>query len=388
MNNTPESQAGKLPLWTRDFILLCLVNLTLFISFQMLLPTLPVYVKELGGTETAVGLIIGIFTISAVLVRPYIGRLLDTYGRRGILLVGLVVFIISTAAYHWAAAVAVVLAIRFLHGFGWGACTTAAGTAAADVIPKSRLGEGMGYFGLAATLSMTVAPAAGLYLINEYDFPALFGASVALSGLSLLLAGAVKYKKIPREAGSVPGALFEPAAFRPSMVIFLSTTAYGAVVTFIALYAEQQGIPISRIGIFFTVFAVTLTLTRPVAGMLVDRRGYDVVVVPGLLFITATMLVLSQATSLWLFLAAAVLFGLGFGTVHPSMQALAVQFVPPQRRGAANGTFFSAFDLGIGAGAIVWGAVSQVLGYSTMYLLGAIPGLLALAAYLIMGKQK
>ena len=353
----------------------------------MLIPTLPVYVDELGGSRTAVGLIIGIFTISAVAVRPFIGRLLDTHGRRGILLIGLVIFIISTAAYHWAATVALVLAIRFIHGFGWGACTTATGTAAADVIPRPRLAEGMGYFGLAATLSMTIAPAVGLYLIYNYSFTALFAVSVALCVISLLFAAAVKYQPITPAAGNVPGALFEPAAFRPSVVMFLCTTAYGAVVTFIALYAEQQGIPIDRIGIFFTVFAITLTITRPLAGMLVDRRGYDVVVIPGLLFVTVTMLLLSQATGLWMFLLAGVLFGLGFGTIHPSMQAMAVQFVPPHRRGAANGTFFSAFDLGIGAGAIVWGAVSQAFDYNTMYLLAAGPGILALVAYVVMGRQ-
>jgi MFS family permease len=388
MNNSqPDHHPGKVPLWTGNFILLCLVNLTLFLAFQMLIPTLPVYVSEMGGSKTAVGLIIGIFTISAVVVRPFTGRLLDTHGRRGILLIGLAVFIVSTAAYHWAATVALVLAIRFIHGFGWGACTTAAGTAAADIIPTPRLAEGMGFFGLAATLSMTIAPAVGLYLIYNYSFGVLFAVSVALSILSLLLAAAVKYPNVAPAAKNVPDALFEPAAFRPSVVIFLCTTTYGAVVTFIALYAGQQGVPIDRIGILFTVFAITLTLTRPLAGMLVDRRGYDVVVVPGLLFVTATMIVLSQAAALWMFLLAGVLFGLGFGTIHPSMQAMAVQFVPPHRRGAANGTFFSAFDLGIGAGAIVWGAVSQAYDYSTMYLLAAGPGVLALAVYLVTGRQ-
>lgn len=375
-------------LWTRDFLLLCFVNLSLFIAFQMLMPTLPVYVDYIGGSESAVGLVVGVFTISAVVVRPFVGRFLDTHGRRGLLFIGLAVFVLSTAAYNWAVTVALLLAIRFIHGLGWGACTTAVGTAATDIIPKPRLAEGMGYFGLASTLAMTVAPAVGLFIVNYYTFTHLFAASVALTLVSMLLASMVKYQKITRKTGAPPGALFERAAYRPSLVVFLATMTYGSVVTFVALHADKQGISMDQIGIFFTIYAITLSLTRPLAGMLVDRRGYDIAVIPGLIFITITMLVLSQATVLWMFLLAGVLYGVGFGIVHPSMQAMAVQFVPPQRRGAANGTFFSAFDLGIGAGAIIWGAVSQMLGYGTMYMIAAVPGLLSLVAYLVMGRRQ
>lgn len=170
MNNKEIAINKQDKLWTRDFVLICLANLTIFMGFQMLLPTLPVYINFLGGDEAMAGLVIGIFTVSAVLIRPFAGMALDVYGRKIVYMLGLLVFLISTLAYNWAPTVLALLAIRFIHGFGWGAASTAGGTIAADLIPKKRLGEGMGYYGLASTLSMAVAPTAGLYIISIASF--------------------------------------------------------------------------------------------------------------------------------------------------------------------------------------------------------------------------
>ncbi|WP_238455605.1 MFS transporter [Desulfolucanica intricata] len=382
-NNSAKMTDKQTPLWTRDFILICLANLTLFLGFQMLLPTLPVYVEFLGGDETMTGLVVGVFTISAVLSRPFIGVGLDVYGRKIIYLAGLLIFLLSCLAYSWAPTVLMLLAIRLIHGFGWGAASTAGGTIASDIIPKKRFGEGMGYYGLAATLSMAVAPAAGLYVINHFSFDLLFIISASLCLITVFFGMVIHYHDVP--GAGQRGALFEKSAFLPSIVIFLATTTYGSVVSFIALYAGQKGI--ANIGIFFTVYAIALTLIRPLSGILIDRKGFNVVVLPGIILIAISMIILSQANNLWIFLLTGIIYGIGFGALHPSMQALAVKYVAPNRRGAANATFFTAFDLGIGAGAIVWGYVSNILGYSQMYLIAAIPAAFALVIYLLHNKR-
>ncbi len=379
-----SSVANQEKLWTRNFLLICLSNLATFMGFQMLMPTLPVYVDFLGGKESEIGLVIGFFTISAVIIRPVAGMGVDTYGRKGVYLLGLLVFVFSCLVYNWTDTIPLLLLVRFLHGFGWGTSSTAAGTIATDVIPKQRLGEGMGYYGLAGTIAMAVAPAAGLYLIHEFSFPVLFYASTGLAALALILGSLIHYRKTPAAQAQTKGAFFEKSAFRPSLVTFFVTMSYGSVVSFIALYAAEKGI--ANIGIFFTVYAVTLALTRPVSGMLLDRKGYDVVVYPGMVAIAAAMLLLSRAESLGMFLLAGVFYGLGFGSVQPGMQALTVHDEAFHRRGAANGTFFSAFDLGIAVGALLWGAVSQAVGYSRMYLWTTLPVLTALVLYRVTGR--
>lgn len=387
VQNSAALQAGSKssPLWTKDFIFISLTNLTMFLGLQLLLPTMPVFVDRLGGKDIHVGLVMGIFTVSAMLIRPWAGYKLDTRGRRGILLGGLVLFIASVITYNWAAGIIVLLLTRFLHGLGWGACTTAAGTVAADIIPRPRMGEGMGYFGLATAVSMAAAPAAGIFLINHYSFAHLFYTSAFLALLALGFASGIRYQKVEQQSNDSRPALFEKSALRPSLVIFFVTTTFGSIVSFLVLYAAQRGI--ENIGPFFTVFALIMLVSRPVSGLLVDRKGYDIVVIPGILLLVAAMLILAASHSLWMFLSAGACYGLGFGSVQPSMQALAVRNTEPNRRGAVNSTFFSAFDLGIGGGAMLWGLLVQVTGYSLMYAIASISGIIALIIYIIMGRN-
>jgi MFS family permease len=374
----------KEPLWGRDFIFIILANLFTFLGFQMLLPTLPVYAKHLGGGDTSAGLVVGMFTLSALIIRLFAGQALDVYGRKGILLSGLAIFAVCVLGYMWAPSLLVLLAIRFIHGIGWGLSSTAASTVAADVIPRSRMGEGMGYYGLAGTISMALAPALGLYLLTRFSFSFLFTVSAAMVAIAIVIANLIKYHKVTPHSGQFKLSLIEKAALRPSLVVFFLTMTYGAIVAFLALYALQGGI--SNIGPFFTVYALALAVSRPLAGRLADQQSFDAVVIPGIILVAIAMVLLSRAHSLSGFLLAAVVYGAGFGAVQPSLLALAIVLSPPQRRGAANATFFSGFDLGIGLSSIMWGAVAEVTGYSLMYLLTVLPVAAALICYLA-GRQ-
>lgn len=367
-------------LWSKDFILISLNNLFIFLGFQLLLPVLPVYATTLGGSGFSAGLVVGIFTISAVLIRPFAGRWLDRYGRKGIYLGGLALFILSVLAYHWTPTILILLLIRFIHGFGWGAASTASGTIASDIIPKSRLGEGMGFFGLTNSLSMALAPALGLALMNRSGFNTVFNFSITFVLIAFLIGHFIKYQKPnPKESG-VKGSLFEKVAILPGIVIFFVTMTYGAVVAFIALYAEQRGI--ENIGVFFTLYAIALMVSRPFFGRLTDRKGYSISVIPGIVGVIITMFTLYFAQSLMFFLIAAFIYGLAFGAVQPALQAMAVRNIPPFRRGAANGTFMTGFDLGIGAGSVIWGAVAEITGYQAIYFWAMFPAAIALLIFL------
>ncbi|MEW6046147.1 MAG: MFS transporter [Bacillota bacterium] len=389
-----DAHHGAEVLWTRDFILICLANLVVFLGFKMLMPTMPVYVESLGGRKSVQGLVMGVFTLSAVVIRPPVGWLLDTIGRKVALLFGLVVFAISAALYGWVSSIGLLLIIRVIHGFGWGFSTTASGTIAADVVPRTRLAEGMGYFGLASTVAMAVAPALGLFIAGSYGFPLLFGTSAGLALTALGLASLVREhgphgREIGRDSAAVQegrgrspasrAAFYEPKAVLPGAVVFLSNMSYGAIVTFLALYARERGI--ANIGPFFGVFAVVIAFARPLLGAFADRRGFDTVVIPGLIAVAVSMVLLSWARSLATFFLAAVVAGAGFAAVQPSMQALAVRGLPAVRRGAANSTFYIGFDLGIGVGAMLLGVISEFAGYSGMYLAAGLPPAFALAVY-------
>lgn len=377
-SNKPSNHSNATPLWTRDFLLVMASNLAVFLGFNLLLPTLPIYVDRLGGNEIQVGLITGIFTLSAVVVRPWVGADLDRRGRRGLLLAGLATFIVAAFAYNFAATISLLLLIRVLHGAGWGASTTAAGTVAADIIPGPRRAEGMGYFGFSGTLAMTVGPAAGILMIEQLGFTHLFAASALLGVLSLGLAWAIVYP--PPAAGLSRPNFFEKRAVPPAAVMSLTAVSFGAFVSFITLLMKQRSIP--GTGHVFTILAAALILTRPLAGIIVDRKGPSPVVVPGGILVTAGLLILAQAHSLAGALAFAAVYGVGFGMVQPTLQALSIDLVPSSNRGAATAVFFSAFDLGIGLGAMALGPVAQFFGYEAAFLTAAIVNTLAVALYL------
>lgn len=377
-----ESSFQNEKLFTRNFVLTSLSTLAIFTSFYFLLVTLPIYIlDELGGSKSEIGLIIGVFTISAVLLRPFIGREMDRRGRKNMLVAGSLVFLLSTLLYNYTTSVALLLLLRVLHGIGWGAATTATSTLIADIAPPRRRGEAMGIFGMSANVAMAVAPALSILLLNASDFPTLFGVSAAIALVSLLLVLPISETMVARPKA----LLFSKEAFFPSAMMFTISLSYGSIVSFLPLFAQEKGV--ANPGIFFSVFAVTLIVVRALSGRLSDIKGRRFVIIPGMVLITLGLWVLSQADSLMFFLAAALIYGLGFGSVHPTLIALLVDRVGERGLGAAMGTFTAAFDLGIGAGSILLGVVLQFFGFMVMYLLGGLI-VLSCAVFIVWNNKK
>lgn len=372
-------QPWQPPIFTRNFIYVTIINLFVFFSFQMIFPTLPLYIKSLGGTDSVIGLVAGTFTVTSLITRPFAGLSLDKFGRRQIFILGLLVLFFTAFAYSLANSVFMIVLIRLLHGLGWGIAGTATSTVAAEIIPRERFGEGMGYFSMANSVSMAIAPAAGLYIAHRYGFQVVFGASAVLVICGLLLAFAIRYRSYtPNPVAKQP--LYEKSAFGPALMIFFTSMTFGGISSFLPLYALSRGIP--NIGIFFTVYAAAIFISRPLSGRIVDKYSYDVTIIPGLILIAVASFMIGEAKELSAFLFAAVVYGLGFGTTQMTLQTMVVKNVRQSRLGAANATFFSGVDSGMGVGAIVLGSLAQLYGYSIMYLISSGVVILALIIYI------
>jgi MFS family permease len=280
------------------------------------------------------------------------------------------------------------LFFRFLQGFGWGIGTTSQGTLASDVIPRGRLGEGLGFFSMAVSLSLATAPAIGLWLIDRFSFQALFITGALLTTVSLALGLMVKVPRPEASGAAVKPVFIEKEALGPSLVILLATITYGSLLSFLALFVLQKGM--TTAGLFFTVMAGATLVSRPLSGALVDRKGrsgYDLMVFSGLAAIIAAMLIIARISAGWHLVAAGTLFGFGFGFVQPAMLALCISSVPSGRRGAANATYWTAFDTGVAFGSVIWGVIAGYLGYAAMFRLTMIPPLLAVLVYLRSRKK-
>ncbi len=363
-------------IWTRNFILLCLANFSFFIALQQLLPTLPVYLLDIGGSQSDVGYAMGSYTIGAMIMRPLAGWLVDSYGRKKALVAGMALVIIVTLFYPLASNVSSVILIRGLHGLFYGLAGTAIGTMVADSLPSARLGEGMGYFGLTSALSMAMAPMIGFWLVGSLGYNAMFMAVSILTVLAFFWCLPVRETSEP--SGSPPPSitgivrnLFESTALPSSGVTFFLAGIYGAVLSFVALHGVEQGV--ANIGFFFMSMAITMIISRPISGRWSDAGGTAMVLLIGHLTMAFGMIVLAFSHSSNGFLFSGGLIGAAFGFCLPTLQALAVRSALPHRRGAATGTFFVALDLGIGLGTILWGYAAQAVGYQMMYLITLVP---------------
>ncbi|HEX6594052.1 MAG TPA: MFS transporter [Bacillota bacterium] len=369
-------------IWTRDFTLIVFANFFIFLGFQMTLPTLPLFVKELGGSDQLIGVIVGIFTFSALLFRPYAGHSLETKGRRLVYMFGLTVFVISVGAYAFIASITFLFVMRIVQGIGWGFSTTATGTIATDLIPPHRRAEGMGYFGLSGNLALAFGPSLGLTLVGVISFSQLFLISASLGLIALLLSSVIRYKRVeqsPNKTVPMKFDFFEKTALHPSLLLFFLTVTFGGIATFLPIHTIEKGV--TGIETYFLVYAISLMISRTFAGRIYDRKGHEYVFLPGTLFIFIAMVLLAWLPSTSMLLVAAAAYGLGFGTVQPALQAWSVERAPANRKGMANATFFSFFDLGIGVGAIAFGQLANTFGYTSIYLTSAGSVLLSMTLY-------
>jgi MFS family permease len=364
-------------LWTRSFVFMIAGTFVLFIAFYALYPTLPLFIKQLGGNSAHVGLAMGVFMLASVVFRPIVGSLLDRFGRRPFILGGILLFALAMSLYGWVGGIAALMALRVLHGTSWAFSSTATQTAITDMIPPARRGEGIGFLGMAMTMAMAVGPASGLWIAEKLSYHALFllGAGVACAALLLTFGAAMPFHPQP---GTIGFGVVEKRVLPIMASIFFLFFAYGSITTFVPLFAES--IEVSSPA-FFAAFAATLVVVRPLAGRLSDRYGEVVVVMPALVMTILALITLSLSTGLLGVLASAVLYGIGFGTAHPVLHAATIRIARSSRKGAANASVSTATDLGIGLGAITLGWVSQHTSYRALFTVSAVSVALSLLVF-------
>ncbi|WP_139990756.1 MFS transporter [Paenibacillus paridis] len=378
----------KEPLWTKPFVLLILSNLFLFLSLEMLLPTLPVFAADKGGSDAQIGLIIGLFTYSAVVVRPFVGMASDKFGKKLLLILGVVICLIGTASYYAAVTIVMMLMLRIVHGVGFGISTTLYGTVASDIIPASRRGEGMGFFGTGNAIAISLGPFLGIWLMEEFGFSALFIVGACILLLAVIFTSFVKgdskeERAQAKIAAAEPTSLLlrfvEPKALMPSLLGLLVGLSLGGVISFITLFGKETGV--QNIGFFFLVLALSEFLIRFVSGRIFDTRGRFWVLFPAAIFCMVGCVILFMTKSTGMLLLAAVFYGAGFGAIFPGLQAWVIDRVEPKRRGVATATFYNAFDIGIGSGAMLLGLVATWSNYATMYLVSSVFFIIYLIVY-------
>lgn len=376
----------KEKLWTHSFTALTVSNGFLFAGFHGLLPTLPIYVLQQGGTNAQVGLLAGIFTFSAIIMRFFTDTGIAKLGKKHFLLSGIFICLLSALCYNFIGEVNHILYIRVLHGIGFGIATTLYATIVADTVPASRRGEGIGYFGLGTTFMMAFAPATGVWIIDNFSFSTLFIAAAVSQIIALVWTFFCKVHSSTSSANakqhiqsSLLDKIVETKALFQAFLTLLFGACVGGLLSFVALLARE--VHIQNAGYFFLVCTACVFLSRLVTGKIFDTKGHAWVIFPGAVLLTLGSLLLSQTTTITLLLASAILYGFGIGATMPALQTWIINIVPANRRSIASATFYNFMDIGVGGGSIILGIFAEKTGYSSVYLYSAAIMVIFLISY-------
>jgi MFS family permease len=350
----------------RQLGLLWLGSFAFFLSFLLLLAALPLFARRLVDSDAAVGLVMAVFGVPSLLLRTVTGWGADRFGRRPLMLSGAGVFTVASVAYAWATGLAGLVLVRLVHGAGMGLYPTAASAMVADLAPPQRRGEILGYYGAAGSIALAIGPVAGIAIVEHAGFAALFWTAGATALLSLLVTLGVGETLAERRRVRLSARdAVSRAALLPAGLALCLTFSYGTLVAFLPLHATARGV---NPGVFFLVFAVTITLARGPAGRLSDRVGRPPVAGAGLVLTAAALVILALADDLAGLAAAGAVNGLAYGAAQPALAAWSVDRVAEGERGRAMGTYHSAFELGIIAGATSAGLAVAHWGFAGTFL--------------------
>ena len=368
------------PLFTPPFVRLWIFGFVTFFSAFQLFPTIPFRIMSLGGTKSEAGMFLAIYTYACAFAAPITGTIADHIGRKRVLMTAAILFVFFSLLYAAPMSLSLLLLVACVHGVCWSGILSSSSALISETIPASRRTEGMAYWGLSSTMAVSIAPFVGLAFFR-YGWTAL---CIELSILSIgMFFLALRVHELPRTAAREFPALRNIIDWRvtvTAMSLFVISFGYGAVTSYVAVLASERHL--EPRSLFFSVFAVTIIISRILTSNAGDRFGPLKVLYPSLALVPVALVILAHSHSLVTLSTAAVLYGIGFGGAYPAFMSFILDRTNSERRAATFGSVLWAFDTGIGTGSLASGFIIDHQGFTTAFVVCAIVGALSLPLFL------
>ena len=365
-------------IWNRKFILLFITNLLMMATFYASVPILPIYCQQIGITGAKIGIVLTAMSVTTVLFRPFAGYILDNFNRYHVYMLFLALFCLPFIGFVLFPFYAALVVIRLYMGGVYSVCGSATTTLAGDVLPPSKVGQGVNRFALTISLGMAAGPFIGIQVQNHMSSKTSFIVLFALTALALVCVSfcRIEYQKVERKKFVLADAFYKPALpFMFNMMFIM--IPFGAVIAYSSIFAQEKGL--SAVIPYFYIFLVAgMLLSKFSTQKMIDAGKHKVLVVVSLVVLLVTMgSYFFMGTSVHLLLAG-FLLGLGYGILQPLFQSFVTGTTPAPKRGTANATYLLSYDIGIGIGSFVMGMFQESIGLATGFAVTA-------AAYLIGG---
>lgn len=408
-NHAQSLDPTRVRLWNKYFLMLMIIGFFSSLCNQFFNPTLPLHVKDLGGTETVVGLLGTSFTLGSAVFRVIGGKSCDKRGRMRTALIGLVIFTAASALFLVVENIYGILLLRVLQGTGFGLSSTSITASVADILPNDRLASGIGYYGLNNSLSQTIGPscAVGLYY-TDWGFPAVAAVATCSLALSALLTLPCRFERDepflaaiaatrPQTQDDKPDntvytgiwRYFEKTAIPCGAVMLFACLASGVITGFAVLYAKAEAIAVENAGLFFTLSAIGVVVSRLGTGKIMKKYGtLAALLISFVCSIAGFALLIAARRVHVLFFISGAFNGLATGLYHPALNTEAMYRAPASRRGAASATFQVPTELGFALSSLIAGIIIQHAGYTANWAVCIAYNIVGIALSLLFFRKK
>lgn len=358
----------KAKLWNANYIKVWVANFMLFFSFMLLTPLLPLYLSEtFGAAKDMIGFVLSGYALTALIIRPFSGFLVDSFPRKKVLLICYFFFFALFAGYLVAGTLLLFAVVRTLHGAPMGATTVSNSTVAIDVLHSSRRNEGIGYYGLSNNIASAIAPAVAIWVLQQtHDFDLLFWISFLTAGCGLAINSTLKLpaREIVKDKPKVSlDRFFLLKGWSQGLVIVCHAFSYGIVTTYIAIYGKEELGVSGGTGLFFTLLSIGLILSRLLGNKSLAKGRITQNAAMGMLVTLCGYLLFAAVPNLFGYYGAALVIGLGSGHMYPAFQTMFINLAPHTQRGTANSTLLISWDTGLGLGILIGGLLAENFGY-------------------------
>ncbi len=372
---------------TRDFILAFFAQFTFTLANHILIPTLPIYLSRLGSRETEIGVLIGVFTVSSLVLRPLTGKILLRTPEKKMMIIGALLFGLGSIGYFVALPFWPFFLVRVFQGVGYAFFYTASFTLIANISPDAHRGQSLSYFLLALNISLALGPSLGMFLINRFDFTMLFLVCLGLSlGSFFILIKLGSRQVAPTEDSSIASRfLISREALPASTMGFFFFFIWGAITTFFPLYAIRHGV--INPGLFFTMIAIMIILSRILGARVSDLYSSEKIILPCFIILIVSTVIIAFSKTLPMFVLAGLIWGIGHAFFYPALVVYILDRVGSSRS-LAMGTLTGMTDLGIFMGPAVMGMVIQVTSYPIMFVCLSLVGVLSLVYFQFFVRDK
>ena len=384
----------KAKLWTNQYVIIILLSLVMFASFYMITAGFPIFVSTISDNPAIAGIMTTTLMVASLITRFFASVIIQKVNMKLLLIISLIYFLGTIGLTFVNTSIGFLIAIRALQGIGFSMLTILVFTMSSNIVPKSRLGEGIVFFAMSTSVGTTMGPLIAISYLANYSFRSMMMITLGLMAFSFVCSFFTKNMKVEKEKESLDATnnepfykyMFDKRVLLPCILVSFNYIAIAGTVNFMGAFGKEINVG-GRISQFFIAQGIAMVIVRAFSGKIFDKFGHRILIIPGAIAGAIGLGLLGFSTSMWMIWISGILFGIAFAIIHPIIQAWALTLVPPEKKATANSMLLIFIDAGLAIGSVGLGFLAKVVGYGMTFSYSAAFMIIILILYLFGSKK-